>query len=72
MEMQVKYVANPICRCLEAGASKPSQGQVTTVQRAVALLIQILFFLTLLKFQNNPIGSSWTPGISAHMQHLET
>lgn len=71
VEMQVKYVANPTCRCLKAGAPKPSQRQVTSVQRAVALLIQILFSLTLLKFQNNPIGSSWAPGISAHIQHLE-
>lgn len=71
-EMQVKYVANPTCTCLKAGAPKPSQGEVTSVQRAVALLIQILFSLTLLKFQNNAIGSSWAPGISACMQHLET
>lgn len=72
MEMQVKYVANPTCRCLKAGAPTPSWGQVTSVQGAVALLIQILFSLTLLKFQNNAIGSSWAPGISAYMQHLET
>lgn len=72
VEMQVKYVANPTCRCLKAGAPKPSQRQVASVQRAVALLIQILFSLTLLKFQNNPIGSSWAPGISAHIQRLET
>lgn len=32
MEMQVKYVANPTCRCLKAGALKSSQGQVTSVQ----------------------------------------
>lgn len=65
-------MANPSCRCLKAGAPKPPQGQLTSVQRAVDLLLQILFSLTLLKFQNNPIGSSWTSGISALMQHLET
>lgn len=29
-------------------------------------------FLYTLETPENPIGSSWTPGISAHMQHLET
>lgn len=56
----------------KAGAPKPSQawdGQ--RVQRAVALLVQV-FSLMLLKIQNNPTGSSWTPGVSAYTQHLKT
>lgn len=50
----------------------PGTGNKCTEGTLRVLLIQILFSLTLLKFQNNAIGSSWAPGISAHMQHLET
>lgn len=38
----------------------------------MALLVQVLFSLTLLKIQNNPTDSSRTPGVSAYMQPLKT
>lgn len=47
-------------------------GQVTSVQRAVALLVQVLFSLMLLKIQNNPADVSRTPGVSAYTQCLKT
>lgn len=62
------------CRLPKGWSTKafPGLGQVTSVQRAVALLVQVLFSLTLLKIQNNPTDGSRTPGVSAYMQHLKT
>lgn len=40
--MQIKYLGNPNCKGLQASQSL---GQVTSVKRAVVLLVQVLFFL---------------------------
>jgi len=48
-EMQMKYEGNLTCGCLQASLrlvlqSLPRPGTVTSVWRAVALLVQALFF----------------------------